>query len=454
MFNDERINLTLGKIYKKCILFSLLIAFIVCGVRSIYYTRELEFTIYLILPELLIIASGFFALLGEILFVGIGRDERTAFQRSNYYRNAFRVFIFVILCALAVSIPLYCITLQFALIDSPFNSALICSAYLCFIYIIFSFKRNNLNFNYSIIEKNKRDYYIRVFANIIKIVFVMLPSCIISVVLMRVFKMNIGVIDYSTAIKVCIALLIVSSLLYFLLSVAEKRSYDSQDNSLVLDDGSKLLFVSNFIVFILYKATNLYQYYQTYFNYDYSNSFFKKFLVLFAVSNLFWILWTLLSVSSLCCFLKFAQKNKWIKISVSALIVTESIDLFKNVFNSFFDTLSIEKHAKILKTLIIPGETMLSFLQCFLFAFLVIALIKAENFKKILIISPLINFVASFTPIIYRYAAEILNIVPPSAFDSANANLYNSFIGLAIQFILLLTSYIIVISVIYKKQKQ
>ena len=170
MFNDERINQESGKIYQRGILIATIIALVYGAVHAWYLSTQGELAVKYLFTELFIVVCGAVILfVGGLRFVKI-QDERTVFEKHNYYLNAGKVFLIAALSGYALTIP-FATYKNFA--DAPINRLIIILMTVSYIYFFYNFKRKDININYSFIDESKGKYYGRVWENIGKLALVL-----------------------------------------------------------------------------------------------------------------------------------------------------------------------------------------------------------------------------------------------------------------------------------------
>lgn len=224
MFYDERINLECGKIYRRGIGYATMVAGVYGAFRAVYLQRIGHLHAEYLLTELSIAICGIIILLIGAARFGWSRDERSVYEKHQYYLGAAKVFLITGLAGYAVTIPL---SWSKPFSDFPMNYLIIFLEVLGAIYLFYAFKTREINFNYSVIAEEKKVYYSHVFANMGKL------SGILFIVFL--FASTLGMALHQSLLEFvslwlaylwsCVGL----SLEYLFISWVEKRSYDEEE---------------------------------------------------------------------------------------------------------------------------------------------------------------------------------------------------------------------------------
>jgi len=222
MFNDERINIECGKIYSRGILLAVLITLLYVISRTI--TLVIQGTLHTVVTytEAIILIVGIGILLVGALRFHKERDERTTYEQHMFYKRCGKIFIVSVLITYILTIPF---TTSDMLGDQPHNHLLILLEVIGFLYLFYSFRRKEININYSFISECGWNYYRRVFMLIGGLCLFLLPPFLLAASWELVLNKSIaGVIIILLAyINSAIGL----SIEYFFISLIEKTSYDS-----------------------------------------------------------------------------------------------------------------------------------------------------------------------------------------------------------------------------------
>lgn len=157
-------------------------------------------------------------------------DERINYECGKIYRwgicGAAKVFLITGLAGYAVSVP---ISWSRPVDDLPVNFLIIFLEVIGAIYLFYSFKTREINFNYTVIGEDKKTYYFRVYKNMGKL------SGILFIAFL--FASTLGIMLHGSVLQFigiwlaylwsCVGL----SLEYLFISWIEKRSYDEETQS-------------------------------------------------------------------------------------------------------------------------------------------------------------------------------------------------------------------------------
>lgn len=227
MFNDERINLTCGKIFRKSIIFSTIIAvcFIVTKALSLSTARE-AILLSMINETVIILAGLAIIIYAEIKSVTNGKtDERVLYGKYNFYVKSAKWYLLVVVLAYAIEVPIY---LTHKCSFAP-NLFLLITESIGLAFLSYEFRKNNVNFNYTFIDDDKKSYYKKVLINILKLVIgvtvVYFVSTIFGIV---VCLKNLGTFFLVMFLAYLLSL-ITLSVFYLLISWIEKVHYDEED---------------------------------------------------------------------------------------------------------------------------------------------------------------------------------------------------------------------------------
>ena len=236
MFYDERIEYERGRISRNCIIISVIGALIygALNLTNILICIEkpaartfLHFGI-----EIVIILSGIICLAVGFFKVKFAHDERTLAERNIFYNKSSMVHLGRTLAAWAFLMPFAAVyPLPSVNVSAmPYDYGLSLLFFPIVIYIVYSFKKHEIYFNYSILENEH--YYTGVLKNIGKFGLRMLELLGISLfgLCLCIFKIKAKefLIYFLAFIITYIFIFVTSSLLYLLLSALEKSSYDNQ----------------------------------------------------------------------------------------------------------------------------------------------------------------------------------------------------------------------------------
>lgn len=231
MFYDERIEKTKGRITKNALLISAVI-FAVFGILqavnvSINTTSRLHFSYAA--TELSISALCFVCLIVGAIKGKIGvQDERTSSEKSNFYNRAALPLIIAsgVIYALLFAVT-SCLKVPNGFFYTPSYMSIRTVLFAVGVYVICEFRRNDIFFNYSIMEEEH--YYKCVFKNIGK--FLLYTLCLAVVSTLTSLTLYALDIYYQMPTKIILqtaalylATFILFSVLYLLYSFFEKIS--------------------------------------------------------------------------------------------------------------------------------------------------------------------------------------------------------------------------------------
>ena len=235
MFYDERIEKAKGRISRNAIILSVLISAVFGAIRLANILKNTEQSKYLclvILEAVIIFGGSVCLLIGFTRSMMHLKDERTIFEESCFYNKASSVLIKTVTVVFAVFLP---IVLHLGLPNhytgGEFGRILFVLFFVVGIYVIYGFRRNDIYFNYSIMEDEH--YYKSVFKNIGKLISYILCLFAVSAISFTLFVAakeldQVRLLQYSLQIVGSYTFVLLElSLLYLLYSFLEKMSYDS-----------------------------------------------------------------------------------------------------------------------------------------------------------------------------------------------------------------------------------
>lgn len=256
MFYDERIEKEKGRITKNALLISAII-FAVFGILqavsvALHTTGGLLFS--LAATEILISALCFVCLIiGAVKGRADGKDERASSEKANFYD---RIALPLIMAAgviysifLAVT---SCVKLPNDFFYMPSYDSIKTVIFVVGVYIICEFRRNDIFFNYSIMENEH--YYRCVFKNICR--FFLYIICLIAI--STVSFLTIYMLDMYNAVPTKLILqaagsflttFVVLSIMYLIYSFLEKTSCE---NEMFLSHSSIFSLAVTIILYVMF----------------------------------------------------------------------------------------------------------------------------------------------------------------------------------------------------------
>ncbi len=250
MFNDERINLEMGKLKKIIILVSVIISFLFC-IKKIIYTRITNFfpyNFYLYLTELLIIISGLIIILIPIFKKHEIKDELYYQEKANYYNKVFKIFLLIVFGTFALSIP-GTIYADEENLSSSITLSLLLNATLFIGYGYLRYK--NIYFNYNIIENSKNEYYKQVFKNILKLLVYCVMIYGIAIIPAIFYLKYIDPLTMILSIILGCVVTFLNNSLFYLCTSALERLFYKEENSKRITTPTVILLIIAFILFIV-----------------------------------------------------------------------------------------------------------------------------------------------------------------------------------------------------------
>ena len=238
MFYDERIENVKGKIAKRAILITFIVTFVLAQIHCANLLRNASNVRYywFALPDVAIYISTIITLIiGFVRHFIYCKDERTELEEDRFYSRAASILIKIALVAFAFDLPIVLYLgkpLNFA--DNGPSGIIYTLLFVIGIYVVYSFRKNDIYFNYSIMDSDR--YYTGVLKNIGKLALYTLAFLGVSAISF------IGVIaiktpDSSHVFKILLDTLafyvgafIEIVLLYLLYSFLEKCSYNSENS--------------------------------------------------------------------------------------------------------------------------------------------------------------------------------------------------------------------------------
>lgn len=273
MFYDERIELEKGKVCRNCLIIATVGAFFI-GASQLINTLmciakpQLHHYANVLLPSL--IAFGGLAILIYGFTKTSGKpDERTKAEASAYWGKAGLMLLRAVMVLWAILLPYTMLnpmpTINFAAI--PFDNVLTVLFDFIFIYCVYSFKKRDIYFNYSILESER--YYKGVFKNLGNLAVwaaALFAESVFSYIVFYTFENLKYPPKYMRDISsplLALFLIIFSAyamlaVLYLALSALEKSSYDNEKKLLsrstaaaIIVSGVMMLFMSRLATLVI-----------------------------------------------------------------------------------------------------------------------------------------------------------------------------------------------------------
>lgn len=236
MFYDERIEGVKGKIAKKAILIAFGVTFVLAQMHGINLLRnasDARFYWFAFTDAVIYFSTVIALMIGGILRIVYRKDERTELEQGKFYSKAAAALIKTALGALAFDLPIVLYLgkpLTFA--DNGPDGIIYTLLFTVGIYVVYSFRKNDIYFNYSIMDSDR--YYKGVFKNVGKLglyTLAFLGVSMISFVGVVVIKSpdnaRVAMILWNT-LAYYLGAFTEIALLYLLYSFLEKCSYNSE----------------------------------------------------------------------------------------------------------------------------------------------------------------------------------------------------------------------------------
>lgn len=226
MFFDERIESQSGRIFRKGILFATILTVIFGICKALNYQKFVFWDIFSFMAEATVILSGVIILLyGEFFREPPEvKDERYYSEKYAYYNKAAKTFLFCSIAGFAGSI-----LVEFTHSSLfPSNFLLLYLELIGFVFISYEFKKNGINFNYSVIDKDNREYYAYVFKGIGK-----MASIIVGIyTLPAIYALfNGGWSMFFAILLICLECIVSLSVIYLIISWIEKVSRNEEEQN-------------------------------------------------------------------------------------------------------------------------------------------------------------------------------------------------------------------------------
>ena len=224
MFFDERIESQRGRIFRKGILFAMILTLIFTVCKVLNYQEFVFWDIFSFLAEATVILSGIIILLyGEFFRENSEvKDERYYSEKYAYYNKSAKTFLFCSIGGFAASIL---VDLTYSSLF-PSNFLLLYLELIGFVFISYEFKKNGINFNYSIIDKNNKEYYAAVFKGIGKMALIIVGIYTLPSIYALI---NGGWAPFFAIILICFECIISLGVIYLIISWIEKVSRNEEE---------------------------------------------------------------------------------------------------------------------------------------------------------------------------------------------------------------------------------
>lgn len=390
MFNDERITIKSGEIFKIANILAIIISVLFLLSRiCIYIVHNDSISFGIFSTEFCTIFSATFILLyGELAFRSDVKDERCITDKYMFYSKHGKTLLIWILVGYAIS-----------MIDSFKRSPSdIAPNYIIFVfqalgvvYFYYMLKKNQININYTFIDNDKKTYYKQVWKLIgylsLIIICIYMSCGLISMVIYQSWEYMLAFIIAS------VQSIIGLGLQYLLFSFMEKIDYDNENNKI-----KPAFLISGLIVSVSYLITAICSGVVSYVANNGLVSQLGSYIAYATqlINNIKFISTIYLGIS-LSYLLSYCSNSKLInKIIIIFFSMLYVSTLSSIVFNTPIHFISNEevlvKYYQIM--LYVNSGITLSFV--IIFAFLVYFVIKEKGYNKLLMLIPIVEIISFF----------------------------------------------------------
>ena len=387
MFNDERISLQIGKIYKKANFIVILIASIFFIARAMFYLLETgSLPISLFSTEIVsILVAVIILLFGEINFYNKEKDEMIIYKKYSFYSQAGKYLLIAIIFGYALSMINSFRRIGF---DFPPNTIIFVYQIIGLIYFYFQFKKNNININFSFINNDNKSYYLNILKRILYLA--------ITILIIYFVCGFISVISYSnisyliTFVVAAIYSIIGLGFEYLFLSFLEKLEYDNQSNCLKIS-----YLISGIILILLFLCLSFVNLAISYISYEGGISNLGSVISILnnSSTNIEYLIYCFIGLT-MSFIVSYSYKNKITTSSIRAYLLFIIITLLWNLTNSVI-VIYISNNDFIIDYLNITNiiKIVLNIVNILLFTLILYALIKENGFSEKLFIIPIIEII-------------------------------------------------------------
>lgn len=387
MFNDERISLQIGKIYKKANFIVILIASIFFIARAMFYLLETgSLPISLFSTEIVsILVAVIILLFGEINYYNKEKDEMIIYKKYSFYSQAGKYLLIAIIFGYALSMINSFRRIGF---DFPPNTIIFVYQIIGLIYFYFQFKKNNININYSFINNDNKSYYLNILKRILYLA--------ITILIIYFVCGFISVISYSnisyliTFVVAAIYSIIGLGFEYLFLSFLEKLEYDNQSNCLKIS-----YLISGIILILLFLCLSFVNLAISYISYEGGISNLGSVISILnnSSTNIEYLIYCFIGLT-MSFIVSYSYKNKLTTFSIRAYLLFIIITLLWNLTNSVI-VIYISNNDFIIDYLNITNiiKIVLNIVNILLFTPILYALIKEKGFSKKLYLIPITEII-------------------------------------------------------------
>lgn len=387
MFNDERITIESGKIFKKANILATIIAIFFLVTRSIIYIvskHSISFGTFGTEICTILCALGILTY-GEVTYRTKEVDERSITNKWEYYSKKGKILLIWILLGYSISMI---DSFKRAPGDFQPNYILFIFQAIGAIYFYYQFKKNQININYTFINDDKKTYYLHVLKLIgylaIIVTAIYFTCGVISMIIYQ--KPSYIVVFLLAAIYSIIGL----GLQYLLLSYLEKVDYDDENDHI-----KKPFLISGMIVSGVLLIQTILTYTTLYIA---ENGLVSKMSAFIAeatnLKNNLSFISTIYGGIALSYLLSYSLKSKKINKSISLYLLLMIITTIKGIVIKIpiiicNDVEFIQSYYQVV-TYINNCFTIIYFLA---FGFIIYSLIKDKGYNKYMLLIPIVELV-------------------------------------------------------------
>lgn len=402
MFLDERIIIQRGKIFRKLNIIAIVFAFVYLVCRMYIYSlvkAQSNFGLYS--TEICtIVCAVIILLIGELYYKTNIDDERVLTNKYTFYSKNGKTLLFAIIIGYAISMIFYDNRSNY---DFETNNIIIMFELVFVVYLYYQFKKNDININYSFIDKTNSQYYLDVLKNIG--IFALVTGLIYTIVgVISTVIAGSGEVLVGFLIAAVISIIILGSH-YFLLSVIEKVDYDDLLNE--IKNSIKIITIIVFILSMIYCVASIIYRNLTLENISGSTDKIAIVSVIMHNIKIFALTYIGIYCAYLLSYFKYdTSVNKgialYIKGIIAITIITVILSTVKNisVYNLTLDVYAERMHAlKTLKRVLLVSN-ILEVILILLYGYFILTLVRDKKYSFYLILLPvflLISFILVLT---------------------------------------------------------
>ena len=389
MLNDET-NIKIGTIFKKANTLVIIIASIFFVVRAILYVLGGGFTLSIspFSTELIsILGAGGILLFGKFYYTDES-DKEIMHKKYSFYRQASKYLLIAIIFGYSVA---SLASFRIMYLDFPPSNTIFFYQIFGLIYFYFQFKKNNININYSFINKDKKSYYLHVLKLILYFLAISIAIYFVCGLIfffrVKEFLLISNYVLITVIIHICFIIGIGLEYLYF--SFLEKIEYDNKTNCLKIS-----YLISGIILVLLFLLLSFVNLAISYISFkeDISNLGSVYIILYKSSTNIDYIIYFFI-ILTLSFFMPYFYNNKLTPFSIKAYWLFTIIIMFLKLITStigyYFLINDVMMDSLTINVINIP----LNIISLLLFIIVIYALIKENGFSEKLFIIPIIEII-------------------------------------------------------------